>query len=123
MHLRSMYPPVPPLKDGNVHNIILRRPDQAAWPDFTLHIDTSTGRKQTYHEFMERVYDGATALGTPVSEGGLGLRAEDGEIVGILSENCMVNHDDYYLLQRSFLMLVILSTRILSQWSILFWPL
>ena len=91
MPLKSLYPDIPQLPVGNAHDIILRRPDQAGWPNFTLHVDASTGRMQTYHGFLERVYDGATALGTDVSQGGLGLRAEDGEIIGILSENCMVN--------------------------------
>jgi hypothetical protein len=91
MHISSMYPPVTPLGDLNVHNVIFRRPDQAEWPDYTVYIDAATGRRQTFYEVLERIYDGATFLGTPVSEGGLGIKADDGEIVGILSDNCMVN--------------------------------
>jgi acyl-CoA synthetase (AMP-forming)/AMP-acid ligase II len=60
------------------------------WNDYTLFIDAATGRKMNYREFYERIMDGATALGSPISEQGLGLSGEDGEIVGILSENCMV---------------------------------
>jgi hypothetical protein len=90
MYLKSMFPDHPPIGDANVHHTILRRPDQAGWKDFTLHIDAATGRKQTYRGFLETVYDGATALGTPVLDGGLGLCPDDGEMVAILSENSMV---------------------------------
>lgn len=91
MYLKSMYPTPPPPPEVNVHNVLFHRPEQASWPDYTLHIDSVTGRKRTFSEFLERVYDGATALGAPVSQGGLGLRGEDGEIVGILSENSLVS--------------------------------
>ena len=40
-----------------------------------------------WRDFVSRVEDLATALGTPVAEGGLGLRKEDGHVVGILGEN------------------------------------
>jgi acyl-CoA synthetase (AMP-forming)/AMP-acid ligase II len=40
-------------------------------------------------------------MGAPVAEGGLGMRAEDGEIVGIMSENC----SDYIALVHSCLMI------------------
>lgn len=36
------------------------------------------------------VIDGATALGSPISEKGLGLNPKGGEMVGIMAENCMV---------------------------------
>jgi hypothetical protein len=86
-----MYPPVPPFEDHNVHNTIFYRPEQAEWPNYTLYIDAITGRKQTYYDFLERVYDAATFLDTPVSEGGLGIKAEEGEVIGILSDNCIVS--------------------------------
>jgi hypothetical protein len=89
MHLKSMYPPIPPPGDQNVHDFIFRRPDVAEWPDFTAQIDATTGKKRSFREFLERVYDGATALG---AQEVLGLRAEDNEIVGILSDNCLVRN-------------------------------
>lgn len=97
MPLKSIYPDPPTPPEINVHEVLFRRPDQAGWTDYTIHIDSTTGRKRSSREFLERVYDGATALGASVSQGGLGLRAEDGEMVGILSENCMVSsyHQTY----------------------------
>jgi hypothetical protein len=91
MHLQSMYPAAPPASDGNAHHILFPSRDRPTWPDFTRFIDASTGKRYSDHEFLESICDGATALGTPASEGGLGLRAEDGEIVGILSDNCVVS--------------------------------
>jgi len=91
MYIKSPYPDVPPVPEVNVHNLLLHRPDQANWPNHTLHIDPITGRRRTFHEFLQRVNVGATALGAPISEGGLGLRGEDGEMVGIMSENSMVS--------------------------------
>jgi hypothetical protein len=67
-----------------------KRADQAEWPDFTLLIDAKTGQRRRYSELIKRVEALATALGMPVSEGGLGLGAGDDEFVGIFSENCLV---------------------------------
>jgi hypothetical protein len=86
-----MYPDMPPTPDGNAHHVIFNTTERAAWPDFTRFIDASTGKRYSDREFLESVYDGATALGTPVSEGGLGLQPEDREIIGILSDNCVVS--------------------------------
>lgn len=69
----------------------LGREDQKGWSDFTLHIDGVSGRKRSYFQFLSRVEDGATALGAPVSSGGLGLQAEAGEMVGLLGPNNMVS--------------------------------
>ncbi|KAF8157900.1 hypothetical protein B0H34DRAFT_706636 [Crassisporium funariophilum] len=87
MYLKSPYPDPPPLPEVNAHYIFFKRPDQAEWPDFTCHIDAQTGERLMYRDYTERIQDFATGLGAPVSEGGLGLRAEDGEIVGVMSEN------------------------------------
>ncbi|KAF9459208.1 hypothetical protein BDZ94DRAFT_1268837 [Collybia nuda] len=100
MYLKSPYPDVPPIPELNAHHLFFGRPDQAEWPeDFTLHIDVKTGRKRTYREFVQRVRQGATALGTPVSDGGLGLTGGEGEIVGIMSDNSM----DYITIVHSLL--------------------
>src|ERR1700722_17910790 len=91
MYVRSIYPPVPPLEDKNAHYTILRRPDQAEWPNYTLYIDIVTGKKLMFYEFLERIHHGATYLGTPLSGGGLGINPDNGDIVGILSDNCIVS--------------------------------
>jgi hypothetical protein len=93
MYLKSMYPDVPNVPAQNIHDIVFQRADQKDWENYTLHIDAATGRKRTYHEFYERVMDGATALGSPISVKGLGLQGDSGghlETVGILGENSMV---------------------------------
>ena len=87
MYIKSLYPQIPPLPAQNAHQFMLNRPDQAAWPDYTLHIDPISGRRRSYREFRERVALGATALGAPVADGGLGM---SGEIVGVLSDNSLV---------------------------------
>ena len=88
MYIKSPYPDITDFPEANVHYAFFSRPDQAQWPeDFTLHIDARSGKKRTYKEFLQRVRLGATALGVPLSEGGLGLRGEDGERVGIMGQN------------------------------------
>ncbi|KAF7768672.1 hypothetical protein Agabi119p4_7915 [Agaricus bisporus var. burnettii] len=101
MYLKSPYPDLPEVPDANVYYTHFKRPDQAEWPDFTAFIDATTGQRRRYSEYVKRVEDLATALGTPVSEGGLGLRAGEGELVGIFSENCM----DYITLVHSCLVM------------------
>jgi hypothetical protein len=91
MPVKSLYPDPPLPGDSNIHHLLLNRRDQKGWPDYTLHIDAVTGQKRMYRDFRERVHDGATALGISVADGGLGLRAENGELVGILSENSMAS--------------------------------
>jgi hypothetical protein len=90
MYLKSPYPDMPPIPEANAHYMYFKRPDQAEWPDFTSLIDAQTGERRKHSELVKRIENLATALGMPVSQGGLGLRAEDGELVGIFSENCLV---------------------------------
>ncbi|KAF8074103.1 hypothetical protein FPV67DRAFT_787638 [Lyophyllum atratum] len=99
MYLKSSYPEVPAYPECNVHHIFFNRPDQADWPDFTYLIDAKTGRKKSFRQFVQRVRVGATALGAPISDGGLGIRGEDGEIVGIINQNSV----DYITLVHSLL--------------------
>ncbi|KAG6836000.1 hypothetical protein H0H93_012364 [Arthromyces matolae] len=103
MYLKSMWADVPTYPEMNAHHIFFNRPEQAEWPDFTLHIDAKTGKKRTFRELKERVQFGATALGAPVADGGLGLRAENGEIVGIMSHNS----SDYIALLHSLLFITV----------------
>ena len=88
---KSPYPDPPPLPDVNAHYLCFKRPDQAEWRDHTFHVDPHTGRKRTYRQFLARIQDLATAMSAPITQGGLGMRAEDGEIVGIMGENCSVS--------------------------------
>lgn len=90
MYLKSIYPEVPAYEEQNAHDFLFNRPDQKDWRNHTLYIDSVTGRKRSFREFHERVIDGATALGAPSIYNGLGLKVEDGEMVGILGENSMV---------------------------------
>jgi acyl-CoA synthetase (AMP-forming)/AMP-acid ligase II len=101
MHIKSTYPEVPPLQDTNAHLALLRRPGQVDWPDFTFLIDARTGKTRTFREFEERVKYAATALGTPVIQGGLGLSAENGDVIGIMSDNCMVSKYHRFLHDRT----------------------
>jgi hypothetical protein len=91
MYLRSPYPDVPLTTETNVQHLFFHRPDQAEWKDYTLHIDAKTGKKRTFHEFLDRVRCGMAALGAPQAEGGLGFGTwEVGEMIGIMSQNSMV---------------------------------
>lgn len=90
MHYTSQFPSLPYVPEQNIHHLFFDRPDQKSWPDFTFHVDILTDERRSFREFVERVRDGATALGTETQHGGLGIRLENVDIVGILSENCLV---------------------------------
>ena len=103
MSYKSFFPDPPKVPESNVHHLLLNRPDQKEWPDYTLFVNVITGQRRSFREFVERVRDGATALGADMSQGGLGLRPENEEVVGILSENCLVRcipHSLVELLKR-----------------------
>ncbi|KAG2362829.1 hypothetical protein BDR07DRAFT_1484313 [Suillus spraguei] len=103
MHHKSLFPDVPKVPESNVHHLVLNRPDQREWPNYTLFVNVTTGQRRSFKEFVERVRDGATALGADVTQGGLGLRPENGDLVGILSENCL----DYVALLHSLLVIIV----------------
>ena len=88
MYQKSLIPSIsfPPL---NVVSGLLDRPDQKEWPDYTVHIDAITGVTRSFKQFRDRVSLAATALGVP---NGLGLSPERNDMVGILSDNCLVSH-------------------------------
>ena len=91
MYLKSHYPDVPPQPNINAHYFFFNRPEQADWPNFTVHVDVQTGEEVMYDDFLERIRDLATGLGAPLSKGGLGIRAEDKEMIGIMGENSSVS--------------------------------
>lgn len=88
MYYKSLFPNLPKVPGSNIHHFLFDRPDQQDWPDYTLFVNVPTGQRHSFREFLECVRDGATALGADVTQGGLGLRPENGDIVGILSDNC-----------------------------------
>ena len=86
MIFQSPFPRVPDYPFPNAHHLFFNRPDQANWKDYVLHVDALTGKARKWSEFKDRVKRGATAFGDP----GLFPHKEN-EIVGILSENCVVS--------------------------------
>jgi hypothetical protein len=80
---------LPPFPPTNYHNLLFRGPDQENIRDHVMYIDAVTGQKRTRSEFVERVYDGATAIGAPKEAGGLAFTPND--MIGILSDNCLVS--------------------------------
>ena len=90
MYLKSPYPDPPVLPEDNVHHIFFKRPEQAEWPDYLVHVDVQTDERIMFRDFTARIQDLATGLGAPSNLGGMGLRAEDGEMVGIIGENSSV---------------------------------
>ena len=91
MIFTSLYPPPPPLTDQN-HHYGLSGFKTPGRDDYVLHIDGLTGHRRTRKEFDERVLLGLTALTAPNSRGGLGLSNGAGDVVGLLSYNCMVSY-------------------------------
>ncbi|KAH9854754.1 acetyl-CoA synthetase-like protein [Lenzites betulinus] len=89
MHYKSLYPPLPPVEDQNLHDFIFGSIAQRDEPEDKLQLlNPVTLKKWTKSQFRERVTNCTTALVTPESQGGLGLSYE-GEMVAIMSTNCM----------------------------------
>ncbi|KIK41940.1 hypothetical protein CY34DRAFT_12725 [Suillus luteus UH-Slu-Lm8-n1] len=103
MYYKSLFPDPPKVSESNLHHFFFDRPDQQDWPDYTLFVNVASGQRRSFREFVERVRDGATALGADVTQGGLGLRPENGELVGILSENC----PEYIALVHSLIVITV----------------
>lgn len=90
-HLNTLYRSLPlSTPTTNYYHWLLRRPELRKWPDFILHIDVVTGEQRHARDVLERFEHAATALATSPRDGGLGLAAGQQEVVGILSENCLV---------------------------------
>lgn len=96
MHYKSPYPPLPPVPDCNVHDFLFSSPALTDPQDKLILIDPLNGKNWHKNEFKERVFDCATALVTAESEGGLGFSPE-GEMIGIMSTNCLVSTSDFPL--------------------------
>ncbi len=90
-HLRSLYPDLPPLPDHlNIYEAVIGQPHHDEWPDYTVHTDEETGKTLTFRELRKRINTLAAALGGPRVKGGLELKAETGEMIGIMSDNSSV---------------------------------
>ncbi|KAG2147409.1 uncharacterized protein EDB93DRAFT_1337359 [Suillus bovinus] len=103
MYYKSLFPDLPKVPESNIHHFLFDRPEQRAWPDYTLFVNAATGQRRSFMEFVDRVRDGATALGADVVQGGLGLHPENGDLVGILSENSL----EYIALVHSLLAITV----------------
>ncbi|KAG1804527.1 uncharacterized protein BJ212DRAFT_1590975 [Suillus subaureus] len=68
-----------------------------------MFVNVATGQRCSFREFVERVRDGATALGADVSQGSPSLHPENGDLVGTQSEN----FPDYVALLHSLLIITV----------------
>ncbi len=92
MHLRSLYPELPPLPPLlNAYLVLAGRPEQDEWTDYIAHVEVATGKTRTFYELRQIIDDVATALAAPKTLGGLELWPGDGEIIGIISDNSSVS--------------------------------
>lgn len=89
-HIKSLFRSLPfSTPTINYYDWLLGRPELKSWPDFTLHIDAVTGERRQVRDVLERFEHAATALAASPGDGGLGLAAGK-QVVGILSQNCLV---------------------------------
>ncbi len=89
-YIKSLFPSLPSSTPTvNYYDWLLGRSALKSWPDFTLHIDAVTGERRQFRDVLERFEHTATALAASPRDGGLGLVAGK-QVVGILSENCLV---------------------------------
>lgn len=81
---------VPAFPAMNVYSFLLNHPlgQPAPLKDHVLHIDGLTGHSRTRYQFLERVAHVGFGLGAPKPEG-IGLLP--GDMVAIISENCLVS--------------------------------
>lgn len=87
MLFQSLFPALQGVPELNVHEFIFNSFLKDGLVDYHYLVDADTGRPLSSHAFVERVRDGATALQAPA---GLGL-LKDTDLVGIVSENCVVS--------------------------------
>ena len=90
-HIKPLFRSLPSsIPTINYYDWLLGRPELKSWSDFTLHIDGVTGEQRQARAVLERFEHTATALATSPRDGGLGLVSGRREVVGCLSENCLV---------------------------------
>ncbi|KZV73185.1 acetyl-CoA synthetase-like protein, partial [Peniophora sp. CONT] len=86
---KSLYPPVPSLPTPNHYDFLLHRPDQDAWPDYTVYINGLTGDRMRFSAFKARVDAAAVAIIARANRGGLSILPGADERIGVLCENCI----------------------------------
>ena len=87
---KSLRSPILATPAINYYDFIFRRPELRSWPDYTLFVDATTGRRRRFRETLAHIEDCAAALTFVAEEGGLDMEPGSNEVVGILSENCLV---------------------------------
>ena len=99
-HIKTLFRALPlSTPTINYSDWLLGRPELKSWPDFTLHIDAVTGEQRKVRAVLERFEQAATALGTSSRDGGLGLGSGRREVVGILSDNCLVRAKSVFVVR------------------------
>ncbi|KAH8829590.1 hypothetical protein DL96DRAFT_1708713 [Flagelloscypha sp. PMI_526] len=86
----SPYGPLPELPALNAYTVMIHRPEAEALPNYTAHIDPSTGSRLQIREVKARIADALTGIATPIDSGGFGLLPggeSSGQIVGVYGEN------------------------------------
>ncbi len=98
-YIKSLHNPIPAGPAINYYDFLFRRPELRSWPDYTLFVDATTGRRRRFRETLAHIEDCATALTLAADEGGLDMEPGSNEVVGILSENCLVRTTLTFLLR------------------------
>ncbi|KAH9065257.1 acetyl-CoA synthetase-like protein [Lactarius vividus] len=88
-YIKSLRSPIPAGPAINYYDFLFRRPELRSWPDYTLFVDATTGRRRRFRETLAHIEDCATALTLAADEGGLDMEPGSNEVVGVLSENCL----------------------------------
>lgn len=90
MVYKSLLGPLEPIPDVNAHDALFNSAHASTVPDYTVYIDAVSGKEWKKHAFQARAVRLATALVADVKDGGLGLKPNGKEIIGIFSKNHLV---------------------------------
>lgn len=94
MIYQSLIAPAPPVPNTNAHDVVFHNELFPPLPSDTLvYVDNTTGEQWTKSVFEQRVVRLATALVADPTAGGLGLKPDTSEIVGIYSKNHVVSSE------------------------------
>ncbi|KAG8875068.1 hypothetical protein FRB98_008108 [Tulasnella sp. 332] len=103
MIFKSPLGPLDPIPDVNAHDAFFNSAHATQVPDYTVYIDAVTGKEWTKAFFRDRVIRLATALVADVKEGGLGLKPNGKEVIGIFSKN----HLEFNTLCHALMMITV----------------
>ncbi|KAG8995410.1 hypothetical protein FRB94_009723 [Tulasnella sp. JGI-2019a] len=112
MIYKSPFGQLDPIPDVNAHDAIFNSPWASQIPDYTVYIDAATGKEWKKNQFIQRFVRLATALVADVKDGGLGLKPNSMDIIGIFSKN----HMEFNTLCHA-LMMVTVPASLLSSFS------